>query len=194
MVMAKKESQMVDQIAGVLEKRSGKAVSEKVLIGRNTIGTSRRDIAMWVKGAMERMDSLVPEEDRVAVMEECGRKCCSINKGVVVKFRKRRSKCDSMDSFLESETKKPMRGMKVSKEGNEIHFYYTPRSFGKGMRCYCGLVGGLPPEETMSRTYCMCSVGFVKTLWESVLEKPVQVGLVRSALTGSDECEFKITY
>jgi predicted hydrocarbon binding protein len=39
----------------------------------------------------------------------------------------------------------------------------------------------------------MCSVGFVKSLWEQVLEKPVKVSLIRSAISGSDECEFKIT-
>ena len=192
--MSKKEAQMIEQIAGVLEKRCGKDVSEEVMKGKDSVGSSKRDVAIWVKGAMDRMDGLVASDERTAVMEECGRNCCAINKGVAIAFRKRRAKYGSLDAFLENEIKKPRRGTKLSRKGNAIHFYYTPSQFGRGMRCYCRLVSALPADETISPTYCMCSVGFVKSLWEQVLEKPVQARLIRSALTGSDECEFEIRF
>jgi hypothetical protein len=192
--MSRKETQMVEQIAKVLEKRCGKDVSEEVMAGKDSMGSSRHNTAMWVKGAMDRMDALVAADKRTAVMEECGRNCCAINKGVVVAFRKRRAKCDSLDVFFENEAKKPMRGTKLSRKANVVHFYYTPRKLGKGMRCYCRLVSDLPAQVTMSKTYCMCSVGFVKALWEQLLEKPVQARLIRSALSGSDECEFEIRF
>jgi hypothetical protein len=190
--MSRKETQMVEQIAKVLEERCGKEVSEEIMAGKGSIGSSRHDNAMWVKGAMDRMDALVAADKRMAVMEECGRNCCAINKGVSVTLKKRRAKCRSLDVFFENEAKKPMQGTKLSRKGNTIHFYYTPRKLGKGMRCYCGLVSALPAQETMSATYCLCSVGFVKSLWEEVLEKPVQVKLISSAISGSDECEFEV--
>ena len=185
---------MVEGIAKVLEKRCGKDTSRKVMTGRDQVGASKRDTALWVKSAMERMDGLLGSKERTAVMEECGRNCCDINKGVASTFMNRKAGCDSLDEFLEREAQKPVRGTKLSRKGNEIRFYYTPRSFGKGMRCYCQLVSALPASETMSPTYCMCSVGFVKSLWERLLDKPVRVSLVRSAITGSDECEFKIRF
>jgi len=60
------------------------------------------------------------------------------------------------------------------------------------MRCYCGLLRGLPEDENVSRTYCYCSEGFVKEFWENVLERPVKVELLQSALSGASECQFAI--
>ena len=62
------------------------------------------------------------------------------------------------------------------------------------MRCYCGLLRALPEDKTVSSTYCNCAKGFVKTYWESVLGKPVQVQLKQSAVAGAEECEFLIQY
>jgi len=49
-------------------------------------------------------------------------------------------------------------------------------------------------DKIVSSTYCNCAKGFVKTYWESILGKPVQVLLKQSAVTGADECEFLIRY
>ncbi len=193
-VMGKKEARMIQGIASVLENHCGLEISKKVMEGSGSIGSSRTDAALWVKGAMERMDRLVDSGERTVVMEECGRNCCSINKGVVVTFNKRKAKCGSLEAFLENEIKSPVRGTRLARRGNAIRFYYTPKQFGKGMRCYCSLVSALPEQETMSKTYCSCSVGFVKSLWEQLVGGPVQAKLVRSALTGSDECEFEIKF
>jgi len=55
------------------------------------------------------------------------------------------------------------------------------------MRCYCGLFRELPTEET-----CNCSKGFVEKYWEAVLQKPVKVDLLQSAISGAKECKFAI--
>jgi hypothetical protein len=55
------------------------------------------------------------------------------------------------------------------------------------------MVSGLPEGETMSVTYCQCSRAFVQTVWEAALGRPVQVDLLSSAVSGSDECRFRIT-
>jgi len=62
------------------------------------------------------------------------------------------------------------------------------------MRCYCSLFRGLPDNETVSSTYCYCSKGFVKRFWEDVLERPVQVDIVQSAISGASECKFVIRF
>jgi hypothetical protein len=96
------------------------------------------------------------------------------------------------DEFLEAEQKKPMTGTRLVREGNVLYQFYTPRAFTRPMRCYCGLLRGLPDGATVSKTYCHCSKGFVKKFWESVLERPVKVELIQSAVSGADECKFAI--
>jgi predicted hydrocarbon binding protein len=60
------------------------------------------------------------------------------------------------------------------------------------MRCYCSLFRQLPTEDKVSTTYCNCSRGFVEKYWEAVLQKPVEVDLLKSAISGADECTFAI--
>ena len=54
------------------------------------------------------------------------------------------------------------------------------------------MLAGLPEDEAISPTYCLCSQGFVKNYWECVLERPVKVKLLESCLTGAQECKFAI--
>jgi predicted hydrocarbon binding protein len=50
----------------------------------------------------------------------------------------------------------------------------------------------LPTEDNVSITYCNCSRGFVEKYWEAVLQKPVKVDLLKSAISGAEECTFAI--
>jgi len=55
-----------------------------------TAKTDGVEVALWAKGAMERLDALVCEEARVQVMENCGVNCARRNGGVIDRARARR--------------------------------------------------------------------------------------------------------
>ena len=56
--------------------------------------------------------------------------------------------------------------------------------------CFCPLIrDGL--DET-PKTFCNCSAGWPKQIWEGVLERPLKVDIVRSLTKGDDTCEFAI--
>jgi len=177
-----------------VEALAGEATSEKVMEGSEEITekTDKMRTAEWVRGAMERLDALVSEETRIQIMENCGRDCADVNKRIIDRAKLRRKKFKSADEFLEAEQKKPMTGTRLVREGNILYQLYTPKAFTRPMRCYCGLLRGLPDEKTISKTYCHCSKGFVKKFWESVLERAVKVDLIQSAVSGADECKFAI--
>ncbi len=192
--MSKTKHRMLVSLEKNVEAVAGEAVSKKVMEGSDGITekTDRTKIAKWVRGAMERLDAMVNEETKIQIMENCGHNCADVNKKVIERAKLRRKKFKSTDQFLEAEQKKPIAGTRLVREGNTLYQFYTPRSFTRPMRCYCGLLRGLPDEETVSKTYCHCSKGFVKKFWESVLEKSVKVDLIQSAVSGADECEFAI--
>jgi hypothetical protein len=56
---------------------------------------------------------------------------------------------------------------------------------------YCSLHRGLPIDVT-NTNYYKCSESFVQTQWEQIPEKPVEVKVLESAISGSDECKFQI--
>jgi len=184
---------MLEQLGGNIERFSGKDVREKVMEGSGKIhSASPAGMARWVKGAMERLDSLVDKGTAARIMEECGRNCASVNKTVIERAKARRKKYATVEEFLAAEMKNPTRGTRLLRKGRVLYQYYTPQSFGKGMRCYCSLVRDLPPEEVISPTYCQCSKGFVAKFWEAVLGRPVKVEVLQSALAGAKECKFAI--
>ena len=192
--MSKTKHRMLVSLEKNVEAVAGEAVSKKVMEDSDGITekTDRTKIAKWVRGAMERLDAMVNEETKIQIMENCGHNCADVNKKVIERAKLRRKKFKSTDQFLEAEQKKPMTGTRLVREGNVLFQFYTPKAFTRPMRCYCGLLRGLPDRATVSKTYCHCSKGFVKKFWESVLEKSVKVDLIQSAVSGADECEFAI--
>jgi hypothetical protein len=142
---------------------------EEVMEGSERITASSKpeEVAEWVRGVVERLDSLMMA-------------------------RARRKKYKTVDEFLEAEQKNPPAGTRLTRKGNVLYQFYTPRSFTRPMRCYCSLLRGLPDGETISITYCQCSKGFVQKYWESILESPVEVELLESCVSGAQECKFMI--
>jgi len=173
---------------------AGEKASEAIMKGSHRLRDSspKEEVAQWVKAAMGRMDGLLDMETRMRIMGSCGRNCADhSHTGPVAGAIRRRSKYKTLEEFLDAEERSPPRGMTVERDGDAVIFGYTPDAYG--VRCYCGLVQGLPPGETMSATYCGCSAGFVERYWEQVLERPVKVELLESAVAGSKVCRFKIT-
>lgn len=185
---------MIKTIEGCVGHFPGEAVRKKVMERgeKITAKSSKAEIAEWVKGAMDRLDALVDERVRAEIMENCGYKCSEVNSRVIEGAKTRRKRCKSEEEFLEAEQQRPLRGTRLVREGNVLYQFYTPRTYAKSLRCHCGLLRGLPADETISRTYCHCSKGFAKRLWEGALGRPVRVELIYSAVSGADECKFAV--
>jgi len=192
--MTETDVQMIKELKKTIERIAGKTVSKTVMQGSEqlTKSSSKKTIALWVRDAIRRLDSTVNENTRRQIMENCGRNCASINKRVIESAKTRRKKFKDLDTFLETEQLKPMKGTRLYREGTILYQYYTPQAFTQPMRCYCSLLRELPKETSVSITYCHCSKAFVQNLWESVLEQPVKVELLQSVVSGDSECKFAI--
>jgi hypothetical protein len=99
-VLAKKFTQ-INVIGLNVERLAGRKAMEKVMEGREELKSSVEDeeLAIWVNGAVQRMDALLPEETRNSVMETCGRNCSEVNRRAI-------------DASLEAEE---------SKDGGGVH-------------------------------------------------------------------------
>ena len=185
---------MIQQIEGCIERYVGKAAAQKIMEGSENITekTDRKKTALFVKDAMQKLDGEVDEKTRVRIMQECGYNCAKKNHKVIERAIARRGKFGSLEEFLEAEQQKPTKGTKIIREGNVLYQFYTPQAFTRPMRCYCGLFRELPQEDTVSITYCNCSKGFVQKYWEAVLDRPVEVEILQSAISGAKECKFAI--
>ncbi len=185
---------MLQQIEGCIERFAGKDLALKIMAGSENITekTDKKKTTSFMKDAMQRLDATVDEKTRIQIMQECGYNCAKKNHKMIERAIARRKKFGSIDEFLDAEQKKPMKGTKLVREGNILYQFYVPQTFTRPMRCYCGLFRELPNEETVSITYCNCSKGFVEKYWEEVLQRPVKVDILHSAISGSKDCKFAV--
>jgi hypothetical protein len=194
--MGKKEMGIIETLGGTIERFAGKEIRAKIMEGAGKMNETSgpAEVALWLKGAMDRLDTHVAKEKSVKIREACGIACAKKNKAMIAKAEAKRKKFKTIDALLDAEVKKPLTGTRLIREGNMLTWIYTPRTFSPPRRCFCSCMNGLPTEGPVSVTYCLCSQGFVKKFWESVLGKPVKVKLLESSLTGAQECKFTVRF
>ena len=120
----------------------------------------------------------VDEETAAKVLEQCGRQCQS--ESFVKKVRSIYEKSENVDEFLDEfgQVYKYLH-----REGDKIYIVYP--------KCYCSQVNKIP-AGILSATYCNCSRGWVKALFEGALGRPVDVVLEESIINGDKQCRLRI--
>ena len=68
-------------------------------------------------------------------------------------------------------------------EGETLFFSYPT--------CYCSCVKRV--DELISPTWCLCTLGYAKDLFDYVLDFDAEVELIESVKTGGSRCVMKIT-
>ncbi len=186
--------QQIRVLGSFLEQFTSAEVRQMVMAGsEQVIDTCKpAEVAAWLSLAMERLEKAVDAPTRRQVLLACGRNCAAHNPRLIQSAVARRRRFPSLDAFLDAEQRNPPTGTLIERHGDRIIQYYIPRAFKTPMRCFCSLWRGLPAGQSVSRDYCQCSEGFVRVYWESVLEHPVDVELVESAISGAKRCQFVI--
>ncbi len=83
---------------------------------------------------------------------------------------------------------------KIPKSGN-LRQYMSENDQGRQRELYChcaqvssSVAANIPiPVE-----YCHCGAGFYRWIWETILERPVRVEILKTVCSGGDRCSFKI--
>lgn len=187
-------ARLIGEIAGQIERFAGTAVSKKVMKGKDEMLAAKDPIkgALWMKGAIDRLEASTTTENCRQIMTACGHACLAMNiKGMEASKEIRRT-CATEEEFLKIELNALPNITRFERNGDIIYWYYTPRKIGKGIRCVCPLLNMLPEGINASPTYCQCSRAFVQAYWEGILGRPLKVELGETAITGSDECKFII--
>jgi predicted hydrocarbon binding protein len=132
----------------------------------------------WITCLIDGLDKHLDEETKAMILEQCGRQCQS--QSFIQKARSIYEKSQNMDEFLNAFSK-VYKNLQV--EGNNVYIVYP--------KCYCSFVNKIPPG-TLSATYCNCSRGWAKELFEKVLERSVEVVMEESIINGDEQCRFEI--
>ncbi len=165
-----------------IEERVGEATKEGLAQACDAYPTLTTPLqkARCVKGMMDALDQAVDIPTRQTIMETCGRRC--IGTSILDKARQLAKTARDMDDMLAQLNQAHLGGGHLRREGAMIHALYD--------HCYCGSVN--KSTEPFSPTYCYCSCGWYRQLFETLLERPVEVELLSSIIQGDENCRFLI--
>ncbi|MCU0291156.1 MAG: DUF6144 family protein [Thermoanaerobaculaceae bacterium] len=140
----------------------------------------------WVQRLLDTMDTMLDPQTRSGLMQACGRACYAQAFGVAPDEK---PAPEVLERFLEGG-----RDRGVRREGDTVYFQYdtvNPQGIGipDGV-CLCPFVESGP--ERLSATYCQCSAGYVREMFERIAGAPVAVEVLESVRTGGKLCRFKV--
>ena len=138
----------------------------------------------WLRTLMVALDKEVDEKTRTRLMEYCGRACAEHHKSIEI-VKKLQRKIKDFDELLDKlNQQKGFWCGKWIKEGKII--------YSVCQECGCPLVkAGLVDK---SSTFCQCSLGWVKTVFEQAIGKTVKVQLVQAKGKGDKVCKYIIRF
>lgn len=132
----------------------------------------------WISCLIDGLDEHVGEKTRAMILEQCGRQCQS--QSFIKKAKDIYEKSSRINDFLD----KLGRVYKhLHREGDNVYIVYP--------RCYCSQVNKIPKGK-LSGTYCNCSRGWSKALFEGALGRPVEVIMEKSMINGDNQCKFRV--
>jgi len=132
----------------------------------------------WLVALVSALDEQVDAETRARVLEQCGRRCQT--QSLVKKAHGIYQRSKSVDEFL---TEFGRVYKHLHREGDHVYIVYP--------RCYCTFVNKMP-RGRVSATWCNCSRGWAKALFEGALGHPVEVVTEQTIVNGDKQCKFKI--
>lgn len=140
----------------------------------------------WLQRLLASMDTILDPRTRSRLMQSCGRACYIQAFGIAPDEK---PSPEVLESFLRAGAENG-----TKRDGDTVYFQYTnvnPQGTGiPDGRCLCPFVESGP--ERLSPTYCQCSAGYVKELFERMTGSPVEVEVVESLRTGGTLCRFKV--
>jgi len=170
----------IGRFVKILEKEVTKDIVMKIVKDSekyNSYSPSKK--AEWWKDAVILMEKELETDKTKDIMSICGSKCCGAGHRKTVRKKYENSK--SIEEFLENISIKDVTYELVDK--NTIVAEYE--------RCFCGQVKGA--KTTFSNmTYCECGTEFNRQYFSSAFDKPVEVELIQSVISGSDGCKYVI--
>lgn len=102
---------------------------------------------------------------------------CGPSKSNMVMVKKIYDSSVSFEDFAQKYNKENL-GSTIVIEDDKILFSYP--------ECYCSVVKRV--EKLLSKTWCYCTLGYAKKMFEYVLGSEVNVNLLKSIKTGGEKC------
>ena len=130
----------------------------------------------WITSLIENIDKQLDEKTKKELMLSCGRECA--RRGAIHIAESCNGDVDVLVEKLERIVGKE----NCVRKDDKVHLKYP--------KCFCELVADGP--KRLSDTYCICSMGWIHEMFETVVQRPVKVEALQTIKRGASSCKFNI--
>ena len=187
-------------LADGIEDVLGPEARDHVMEGADALTpeTPRDERLEWVRAALLRLDGIANEEQRYWAVSVCA-DCYPTWR--IEELRQVYLDTGSVDEVMEAMKGDAEWYSTPYREGNLIYHTKVPYDReawesatdpAKKRRAYCHCALVQDRIDEVPPTYCYCGTGWVRQVWEGVLERPIRVEVLKSLPAGDDECQFLI--
>ena len=184
----------------------GEEARQHVMQGVETIRVddSAEAYHQWIHSAMSRIDSLTGDPAQKYGIVSCAAHVFPQYR--IDHLKKIYQGKQDIDDVLREMYTDPDWYEDPVRKGNQLFMRkipYDPAALAKATTpaerrqayCHCAIVRPYLKDSPakISPTFCWCGSGWYRRLWESILEKPIQVDHVETLVTGGDCCRLVIT-
>ena len=161
------------KLARCLDEVAGEEIRQGVTQGSEHLSSasSRQEVLDWTRDAMARLDRMLSDEDRQAVLLGCA---CQYPKSGLQPMRAKYAEIVSRGwgaaGVLQDGT---IIATKIPKSDNLLQYLREEDPVKKRQHyCHCPRIRAvLMTGATISPTYCYCGAGFYKGIWEEILQR-----------------------
>lgn len=139
----------------------------------------------WMVALFQGLDEHTDEATRRAILERCGRTCFGAGTRAA-RARRAAARGVALDEVLAILNEDGVGGGHLEASGGDGRTIV-----GRYDRCYCPLAKDA--GSALSPTFCECTRGWAKALFETVFSRPVEVKLLESVRRGGKACRFEVT-
>ncbi len=161
------------------------------------------DYSAWIKGAIERLDTLTDDSEKKCQVVS---HCAHVFPQERIEHLRAIYESGEFDDILREMYRDDFWYEKPMRRGNVIYMRknpYNPEGYENAATpaerrkayCHCAFVHPYLDEipAALSPTFCYCGAGWYRRLWEGILGQPVKIEHVETLLRGNDQCTLTIT-
>jgi len=174
------------RLAKLIMEGTSEDLSLEIMNDWSKVKTAKADKkAAWVETVMERLVDKVGKAKAKEILQECGRTCIK-GMNFIVKAAKAAAKKKLTPAQFVEEMQKKYKGSSFF-ELKDDHTIIAGR-----YKCYCMVKAA--KKTFKESTYCECGAGGMQQFIQIGLNRPVEVEMLETVISGGKTCKFKLTF
>ncbi len=167
---------LYDSLVKHADEATAQRIAHKIPISKSADADKK---FAWAQSICVDLEKEMDDETIKAIRMDCA---CGPDAGKISSLKKLYRSCPDMEAFAEKATGLKQ-GYEMKFEDQSLYLFYP--------QCYCSCVKRI--QQPLSKTWCYCTLGYTKKMFEGILDRPVTVELLDSVKMGGEKCIIKIT-